>query len=104
MSRSHHAVAVELVTASEDTSTAPREHHLNKLRLAVNHHLCALKLVCEAQHIRAASCTPSLNIGEPTARFVGTGKNIMVANRVVSGEGKPTTIGVVSYDHTAIYA
>ena len=98
MAKSHHAVAVEVVMAAEEELTAPSEEHLIKFRVAVNHHMRALELICET-----AASNPSS--GGRKSHFVGAAaKRVTEINRVTLGGGRRAThgcdLGVVSYDHT----
>lgn len=69
MARSHHALGVEEAFAEEE-STATEREIVNKFRVAIHHHLCALKLISEVQRLRAV---PSISLGgnECTISSVG---------------------------------
>ena len=86
MARSHRAVAVEMAIIAENDITAHDIENLKLLRTAANHHLQALRLIRETQHMRAASIKPS-----STARFWGAAKRVVAANKI--GGGKLTAPG-----------
>ena len=63
MATSHHALGVEEVMAGEGT----KEITLNKFKVAIGHHLHALKLISETKHLRAAA-----NMSSPGGRLLAT--------------------------------
>ena len=102
MARSHHALAVEAVIVSRESLTAASEESLDLFRVAIGHHLCALRLLCEIRRLRTASNKTSLDRKKFGTRFKGAAKKIILANRVTPAGGRLTAsgrdIGVVSYD------
>ena len=101
MARSHHALAVEMAAAADNTQTAPGEDSSDLFQEAANHHLCAYKVIYEIRRLREASDKASKSKKKALGRFKGAAKIIVMANRFGEAGGRLTTrgheIGLVSF-------
>ena len=95
MARSHHAIAIEGAIIGKEEATFRSKQRSDQVRVAISitHHLVALILIRETQHLRLASHRASRKGRKFPALLKKAAKKVMIANRVVPVGGRFTLYG-----------
>ena len=87
LAKSHHALGVEEVMTGKEETGPIKKKNLNKIKVAVSHHMQALRLISETQRLRAA-----FNISLLGGR--------LLKNSLIGAANAAPLISDVSYDFT----